>query len=547
MSRLIGREQCPSCAEKGGDNSRDNLAVYSDGSKHCHVCSYHENKGKGKMSTYRPPSHQGSLEDVTMVGSYPIKSSPDRNIEEAVNKFYGVRCSINESNGQQDKRYYPYTDSFGTISGYKVRKFPKDFTAVGKVKGLFGQHCFKEGGKLLIIFEGEEDALAGFQMLKLSGKQYACVSIPNGANEDGVVDKQTQAQLEYMSSFENVMLCFDKDKPGEETAKQLADLLCSQTNVKMLVLPDEYKDASDMCKANKAQEFYKCINNAKDYRPEQIVEGKDLDFKSLRVAKERGFDLPYPELQNKLKGVRRGELMLVCAGSGIGKSLFTREIGFHLWKQHGLKIGNILLETPMEDAVNAFIAMECGVHPAKYLYNPDIVEEVVAEKAFDTIKESMVFFKHFGSINPKVLVNKINYMKKVLGVDFVILDHLSMVVSGNESDNERKDLDVIMTDLAKLCVSTGIGIIAVVHLKRVPGKNYNTGDEVELTDLRGSAGLEQMSWSVVALERDQQGETKDFSQVRVLKNRTWGFTGVCDRLRYDHEAGRLLEVETQEY
>ena len=64
-----------------------------------------------------------------------------------------------------------------------------------------------------------------------------------------------------------------------------------------------------------------------------------------------------------------------------------------------------------------------------------------------------------------------------------------------------------------------------------------------------------MSWSVVdPIERDQQGETKDFSQVRVLKNRTFlGFTGakeewVCDRLRYDHEAGRLyyFKVETQE-
>ena len=38
------------------------------------------------------------------------------------------------------------------------------------------------------------------------------------------------------------------------------------------------------------------------------------------------------------------------------------------------------------------------------------------------------------------------------GCRWIILDHLSMVVSGLESDNERKDLDIIMTDLAYFCM-----------------------------------------------------------------------------------------------
>jgi twinkle protein len=94
---------------------------------------------------------------------------------------------------------------------------------------------------------------------------------------------------------------------------------------------------------------------------------------------------------------------------------------------------------------------------------------------------------------------------------------------------------------------TGVGILPIIHLKRVQGKKFNKGDEVELTDLRGSAGAEQMSFNVWALERNQQGETKDLVKIRVLKNRLLGFTGEADTLRYDHDTGRLLLHTIQEF
>ena len=121
-----------------------------------------------------------------------------------------------------------------------------------------------------------------------------------------------------------------------------------------------------------------------------------------------------------------------------------------------------------------------------------------------------------------------------------MLDHLSLVISASESQNERKDIDTLMTNLAKLVVETGVGLIQIVHLKRTGGdKSFAKGGEVELTDLRGSAAIEQLSWSVVGLERDQQGDDRDFSRIRVLKNRTWGFTGLCDTVKFDPSTGRM--------
>jgi len=42
---LLRKEQCPACASKGNDTSKDNLAVYSDGQTHCFACGNHTGYG----------------------------------------------------------------------------------------------------------------------------------------------------------------------------------------------------------------------------------------------------------------------------------------------------------------------------------------------------------------------------------------------------------------------------------------------------------------------------------------------------------------------
>jgi twinkle protein len=63
-----------------------------------------------------------------------------------------------------------------------------------------------------------------------------------------------------------------------------------------------------------------------------------------------------------------------------------------------------------------------------------------------------------------------------------------------------------MTKLRSLAEETGVGIIAIVHLKRAKDKTFNEGSQISLNDLRGSASLEQLSDNVIALERDQQAK-----------------------------------------
>jgi len=499
-------------------------------------------------ATYRNNYNKRGDVNLSVIQSYPSLGIPARKISKETAQRYEVKTEVSEIDGSPAAVYYPYHDHDGTVVGYKKRTLPKDFSVVGKVKGLFGQKQCKNNAKLLIIVEGEHDVLAGWELLQRKRKDWNIVSIPNGANEEGKLDSVILKEIEWIAKHENVLLLLDMDEPGKRTSKALAEALCSQTRVATASLPR--KDTAKCWEDDLVEEWHNAFKGAVVYHPEEIVEGKDIDLKELKKPKKPGVALPYPKLQKMTHGLRKGEITLLSAASGIGKSTFAKEMAYHLM-QNGSSVAMIALETQMEDVARSFVAMDNNVPAYKVIFHPDTLTDEQYDASVQWMfKENKIhFFRHWGSINPDTLKTKMMYFAKALGVDFIVLDHVSMVIAGTETDNERKDIDSLFEAMTQICVETGVGIIPIIHLKRVAGKKLNKGDEVELTDLRGSAGAEQMSFNVWALERNQQGEDgeKDLARIRVLKNRSLGFTGLADTLKYNHQTGRLELFTIQEF
>jgi twinkle protein len=150
----------------------------------------------------------------------------------------------------------------------------------------------------------------------------------------------------------------------------------------------------------------------------------------------------------------------------------------------------------------------------------------------------------FGSVDPDVILNDIRFMVKARGVSWVILDHLSILLSGNASDDERKMIDITMTKLRSFVEETGIGMILISHLRRSHGdKGPEDGTAISLQMLRGSHSIVQLSDLVICLQRNITAGD-NLAELVVLKNRFNGQTGNAGLLSYDKETGRLLEVTT---
>lgn len=185
-----------------------------------------------------------------------------------------------------------------------------------------------------------------------------------------------------------------------------------------------------------------------------------------------------------------------------------------------------------------------GLHINKPLHlGREGVSEADLRKAFiATVGSGRLFlYDHFGSTEIDNLLNRVRYMAKGLGCRWIILDHLSIVVSALEGNDERKLIDRAMTLLRTLVQETGIGLILVSHLRRPDGKGHEEGSQTSLNQLRGSHAIAQLSDMVIGLERNQQGDNPDITTVRVLKNRYSGETGETGTLIYDKLTGRLNE------
>ena len=543
-STFVEHKPCPACRNTGGDKAGDNLSVYSDGHGYCNACGHYEKKVKhltfsATSNNYKErPTMQSTITPRGTSGS-AIK---DRRISGKITSKFGVTVSFNKE-GKIDKHYYPYFDSKDTnnLIGYKERTVAtKEFQIIGtnKGSGLFGQEANRSGGKYLTICEGEIDALSISEMF--DGK-WQVVSLKNGANS---ASRDVKDNLEYIESFDNVVLCFDQDPAGFEAVKAVQDII-SVGKLKVCKLP--MKDANEMLMNGKIKEFTNAWWSAESYTPAGIIRGKDTWEYLIKSNDSVTVDYPWQGLNKFTYGFRTKELVTITSGAGMGKTSVVKELESYILNTTEDNLAIIHLEEAIETSVTGLMSIEADVP----LHIPQYARELseTDKKALwqKSVGDRNVFFyDHWGSMSEDSLLNVIRSYAKSYECRWIILDHLSIVVSDQDGiADERKAIDAIMTKLRKIVQETGVGLFLISHLKRPQGKAHEEGGQVSLSELRGSAAIAQLSDIVIGLERNQQDDDpiiRNQTTLRVIKNRFSGLTGKACRLQYDSETGRLTEV-----
>lgn len=523
MAKFVKHTGCEECG------SSDANAVYEDGQQHCFSCNRHIGRRNEGEDMNKPIG--------TIAGS--VRAIPDRRISyQACNKF-GVRVSYGPS-GDIVKHHYPYYNTqTNEATAYKHRVCEtKAFSWAGNRNniGLFGQNTCRGKGKYITITEGELDALSVSDMFE---NKWDVVSVPDGS---GNAAKAIKANLEFLEGYDNIVLCFDMDKAGTDGVESIKDLF-SPNKLKIVSLPGGFKDPNAMLMAGESLKFIRSWWDAKTYRPDGIISGDETW--DLLVEKRKVKSTPYPwEGLNELtRGHRPFELVTITSGSGMGKSQFIREVEFDLLSRCGGNIGVLALE---EDVSRTSLGiMSMAANRPLHLEEDTSVDDLRPYWEATMGTGRYYLFDHWGSTSADNLLSRVRYMAKALDCRYIILDHLSIVVSSQESGDERKAIDEIMTKLRTLVAETGITLFLVSHLKRTNGQAHEDGGRISLSELRGSQSIAQLSDIVIGMERDQQHDDPDIRNttiVRVLKNRYTGETGPACYLFYDKETGRMSEV-----
>ena len=510
VSEFMMHDSCEECG------SSDAKSIYSDGHAYCFSChTYFPAEGERRPMT-------GS---VSLLGE--ARKLDKRGLSQKTCQRYKIH-----RDGDYLRHYYHSKD--GVLLGCKVKTKDKQFWYEGDSDGsFFGQHLWPSTGKRVVITEGELDAASCSEVQPT----WPMVSLPSGAAS---AKKAIQQNLEFLQGYDEIVLFFDNDEPGRKAAKECADILPpGKVSIASLA---SYKDASEALQNNDREQLIRAIWDAKPYRPDGIVDGRSLLSEICRPQPPNDYNYGIKGLDNILHGIRHGELVTITAGSGTGKSSFCRSIAASLL-QDGNRVGYLALEESnrrtalglMSTAVGT--SLHIGEHTAEDLTK--IYDQTLANW-------NLYLFDGFGSYDPDVIYNRIEYLAVGLDTKVIFLDHLSILLSGLEGD-ERKTIDRTMTRLRSLVERTGISLFLVSHLRRTQSdSNHEEGARVTLGQLRGSASIAQLSDACIALERDQQSDPKHSdTTVRVLKNRYSGETGVACTIRYDLDSCKFIENEIE--
>lgn len=521
-------------------SSSDGVALWSNGRGKCFVCqkpAFLDQYDSSVKSKYKTTKHEIDMSTDTLqdIAQYDTAGVRERQITKTVCEMYGMKVERGNS-AEITAHYYPYTVK-GQIVGYKKRLFPKDFRAVGDLKSpkleLFGQSLFMQGGMKIIITEGELDAMAMQQSnMDKYNKPYPVVSLPSSSNMKILVENR-----DYLRTFKEVILMFDQDEAGEKAVAAAAKII-GWDIVKVAKISEN--DPCDMYLKDPSK-LQRAVFNAQKYAPASIVRGESIweAYQERKLTKS----IPYPAclggLNDKLDGMRKGEIVLFTSGTGSGKSTMIKEIVLELQESTEDSIGMVSLEESIGDSAEKFITM----------FTPENPTEEQERDAFEKVFSNgrLVLLDHNGAVSDDSLIDQIENLC-LLGCQYIILDHITIAVSegaGGKTGNEA--IDAIMSDLLKIVKKHNVWLGLISHLRKAQGgKSFEEGHLSSIDDIKGSGSIKQISFDIITFSRNLVAESEDERNtihLRVLKSRFTGRTGDCGSAYYDTRTKRLRGQE----
>ncbi len=545
---------CEKCRANGADNSGDNKIMYDDGHGYCFACqSYFPGTGQAPVE---PSEGNEDVEWAPIQGQ--VRALPHRRISEQTAQLYGYRTA--KVNGKIVEVANYWQD--GTMQAQHVRfTDDKDFIWRGNSKGcqLFGQHLWRQGGRRIVVTEGEIDAMS---IAEAQDRKWPVVSVPGGS---AGAAKAIRNNYEFLAGYKEIILCFDNDEAGKKAAQQCATIL-PPGKVKVAHLPR--KDANDMLVNAETAGLLTALWEAQAFRPDGILHASEIQMSS-DLDDRATWPMPWDGISEYLIGQRAGEITMWTSGTGSGKSTIVRELVMdHL--ANGRSVGMLMLEESPEETMDDLISLKLNI-PVRRIrakralnrlragqgkelldFEDNLTEDMYLDARAELATKELYVYDSFGMAAADNIVGQVDYMASALGCDVVILDHITAAVANvmagdGPGKGEREAIDEAMHKLRGIVTKTGVHLDVISQLRKpAGGVGYEEGARIRTADLRGSGSLSSVPNTIIAMERNRQAPNDivaNTSILRVLKNRYGGDTGVADALYYNRETGMLQPQE----
>ena len=263
----------------------------------------------------------------------------------------------------------------------------------------------------------------------------------------------------------------------------------------------------------------------------KVVDEFFTHIEYLHDHKDEPLGIPtgYPDLDKLTGGLQKGDLIIIAARPGVGKTSLMNNIGYYAAFKHRQRVAIFTLEMGNEQLVQRFVASETGIDSQR-LRVGDLRDEEWGSltKVCMQMSDLYIFLDDTPSLSPLDLRVKSRRIYQEYGLDLIIVDYLQLMQgeSGGRNDNRVQEISYISRSLKSIARELKVPLIAGSQLSRLV--EQRSDKRPMLSDLRESGSIEQDSDIVMFIYRDEvynpDTEFKNIAEISVAKNRN-GPTG----------------------
>jgi len=235
-----------------------------------------------------------------------------------------------------------------------------------------------------------------------------------------------------------------------------------------------------------------------------VTQGNVIDGTTTKKMIPSGFS----DIDLMLGGLPRGDMIIVAARPGVGKSGLALNIARRA-SQKNIVAGIFSLEMSREQLALRLVSEESGINGMRIrqgLYTQD--EEQLLMNAVGLISDLPIYVDDTPRIDLSQLRSKARRLQTYVGLDLLIVDYLQLVtLGGKKRYNRVEEVTEITAALKGLARDLDIPLIALSQLNRMSESRID--HRPQLSDLRDSGSIEQDADTVLFLFREEMHHQED--------------------------------------
>jgi len=260
-----------------------------------------------------------------------------------------------------------------------------------------------------------------------------------------------------------------------------------------------------------------------------------IDELHREKGKLRGVATGFTDLDNKLGGLQKSDLIILAARPSMGKTSLALDIVRNVALGQKKAVGVFSLEMSKDQLVDRLLSAEAEVDLWKMRtgklndLGPDNDFERIGH-ALGRLSEAKIFIDDSGSVNIMELRTKARRLQAEHNLDLIVVDYLQLM-QGRNTENRVQEVSEISRSLKILAKELNVPVLALSQLSRAV--EQRGGDKKpQLSDLRESGSIEQDADVVMFIYRDEMYTGKESKKPHI-----------ADILIRKHRNGPTGEVE----